>query len=133
MYTVGAQVVKALSGVGFIDFVKDRILAPLNMTQTTYSVHEALGSGQASETWTSFGRRIPLWMEGVHAETIAGPGGIISNVNDLVRTWRANRNKEGTDGGQSMTDKVVLGKTAFERWHTRSCHERDRRHIAGRP
>jgi CubicO group peptidase (beta-lactamase class C family) len=84
MYAVGAQVVTALSGVRFIDFVKDRIFVPLNMTQTTYSIHEVLGSGQASETWTSFGRRIPLWMEGVHAETIAGPGGVLSNVNDLV-------------------------------------------------
>jgi len=88
MYMVGAQVVTALSGVRFIDFVKDRIFAPLNMTQTTYSVHEALGSGQASETWTLSGRRIPLWLEGVHAETMAGPGGVISNVNDLVRGAR---------------------------------------------
>jgi len=85
MYVVGAQVVTALSGVRSIDFVKDRIFTPLNMTQTTYFVHEALRSGQASETWTPFGRRIPLWMEGLHAETMAGPGGVISNVNDLVR------------------------------------------------
>jgi CubicO group peptidase (beta-lactamase class C family) len=35
MYVVGAQVVTALSGVRFIDFVKDRIFTPLNMTQTT--------------------------------------------------------------------------------------------------
>jgi CubicO group peptidase (beta-lactamase class C family) len=89
MYVVGAQVVTALSGVRFIDFVKDRIFTPLNMTQTTYLVHEALRSGQASDAWTPFGRRIPLGMEGLHAETMAGPGGVISNVNDLVREHAA--------------------------------------------
>lgn len=82
---VGAHVITKLSGVEFAEFVKDRILRPLKMTQSTYSIDEAIQSGNTSETWTFFGRRIPLWMEGSGIEPMAGPGGLISNVNELVR------------------------------------------------
>ncbi|KAI9446783.1 beta-lactamase/transpeptidase-like protein [Lactarius indigo] len=86
MYMVGTHVVTALSGIRFTEFVKDRILRPLGMTQSTYSIDEAVQSGKASETWTSFGRRIPPWMEGVEIELMAGPGGLISNVKELA-SW----------------------------------------------
>ncbi|KAI9446776.1 beta-lactamase/transpeptidase-like protein [Lactarius indigo] len=86
MYMVGAHVVTALSGIQFTEFVKDRILRPLGMTQSTYSIDEAVQSGKASETWTAFGRRIPPWMEGLEIELIAGPGGLISNVKELA-SW----------------------------------------------
>ena len=85
MYMVGAHVITALSGVPFAEFVKDRILKPLRMTHSTYSINEAIQSGKASETWTPFGRRIPPWMEGLDIELLAGPGGLISNVKELVR------------------------------------------------
>ncbi|KAH9180223.1 beta-lactamase/transpeptidase-like protein [Lactarius sanguifluus] len=84
MYMVGAHVVAALSGIQFTEFVKDRILRPLKMTQSTYSFDEAVRSGKASETWTPFGRRIPPWMEGLETELVAGPGGLISNVKELI-------------------------------------------------
>ncbi|KAH9051487.1 beta-lactamase/transpeptidase-like protein [Lactarius vividus] len=58
MYTVGAHVITALSGVPFTEFVKDRILKPLRMTQSTYSIDEAAQSGNVigvkadyRETW----------------------------------------------------------------------------------
>jgi hypothetical protein len=58
------------------------------MTQSTYSIDEAVQSGKASETWTPFGRRIPPWMEGSEIELLASPGGLISNVNELVHLVR---------------------------------------------
>jgi CubicO group peptidase (beta-lactamase class C family) len=99
MYMVGAHVITTLSGVPYTEFVKDRILKPLRMTRSTYSINEAVQSGEASETWTSFGRRIPLWMEGLEIELLAGPGGLISNVKELVRvvpvqaTFKADHNE----------------------------------------
>ncbi|KAH8991093.1 beta-lactamase/transpeptidase-like protein, partial [Lactarius hatsudake] len=57
MYMVAAHVITALSGIQFTEFVKDRILRPLKMTQSTYSINDAIQSGKASETWTAFGRR----------------------------------------------------------------------------
>ena len=85
MYMVGAHVITTLSGVPFTEFVQDRILKPLGMTHSTYSINEAVQSGKASETWTPFGRRIPPWMEGAEIELLAGPAGLISNVKELVR------------------------------------------------
>ena len=85
MYMVGAHVITALSGVPFAEFVEDRILKPLRMTRSTYSINEAIQSGDASEAWTPFGRQIPSWMEGLEIELLAGPGGLISNVKELVR------------------------------------------------
>ena len=84
MYMVGAHVITTLSGVPFTEFVQDRILKPLRMTHSTYSINEAIRSGKASETWTPFGRRIPSWMEGAKTELLAGPSGLISNVRELV-------------------------------------------------
>ena len=89
MYMVGAHVISALSGVQFAEFVNDRILKPLRMTQSTYSIDQAIQSGKASETWTPFGRRIPPWLEGSEIELLAGPAGLISNVKELVRLVRA--------------------------------------------
>ncbi|KAH9055951.1 beta-lactamase/transpeptidase-like protein [Lactarius vividus] len=86
MYMVGPHVIATLSGMQFTEFVKDRILRPLKMTQSTYSIEEAVQSGKASETWTAFGRRIPPWMEGRDMELLAGPGGLISNVKELA-SW----------------------------------------------
>ncbi|KAI0253805.1 beta-lactamase/transpeptidase-like protein [Lactifluus subvellereus] len=110
MYTVGAQVITALSGVHFTDFVKDRILKPLNMTQSTYSIDEAIQSGQASETWTSFGRRIPPWQKRVHAESLAGPGGLISNVKELTPWVKLFLN----DGVDPDTNTTVIPPEALE-------------------
>ncbi|KAH9180216.1 beta-lactamase/transpeptidase-like protein [Lactarius sanguifluus] len=86
MYMVGAHVITALSGKQFSGFVNDRILKPLKMTQSTYSIDDAVQSGNMSETWTPFGRRIPPWMEGLETELMAGPGGVISNVKELA-SW----------------------------------------------
>ena len=87
MYTVGAPVITSSSGVQFVDFVNDRILKPLRMTQSTYSIDEAVQSSKASETWTPFGRRIPPWI-GLEIELLAGLSGLISNVKELVRLVR---------------------------------------------
>ncbi|KAI9446777.1 beta-lactamase/transpeptidase-like protein [Lactarius indigo] len=110
MYMVGAHVVTALSGIQFTEFVKDRILRPLRMTQSTYSIDEAIQSGKASETWTSFGRRIPPWMAGVDIELIAGPGGLISNVKELASWVKLYLN----DGVDLDTNATIIPRGALE-------------------
>ncbi|KAH9063776.1 beta-lactamase/transpeptidase-like protein [Lactarius deliciosus] len=110
MYMVGAHVITALSGIQFTEFVKDRILRPLKMTQSTYSIDEAIQSGKASETWTPFGRRIPLWMEGREIELMAGPGGLISNVKELASWVKLFLN----DGVDLDTNATIIPHEAFE-------------------
>ena len=85
MYTVGAHIVSTLTGVFYADFVNSRIFKPLGMTSSTYSINAALKTGRFTNTWTSFGRLIPPWIKEENVDLLAGPGGAISSVIDLVR------------------------------------------------
>ena len=85
MYMVGAYIVSTLTGMRFVDFVNNRIFKPLGMSSSTYSIDEALQTGRFSETWTSFGRLIPPWIQEEYVDLVAGTAGIISCVEDLAR------------------------------------------------
>jgi CubicO group peptidase (beta-lactamase class C family) len=85
MYMVGAYVVSTLTGMRFTDFVNYRIFKPLRMSSSTYSIDEALQTGRFTDTWTSFGRLIPPWIEEEYVDLVAGTAGIVSNVEDLAR------------------------------------------------
>jgi CubicO group peptidase (beta-lactamase class C family) len=85
MYMVGAYVVSTLTGMRFTDFVNYRIFKPLGMSSSTYSIDEALQTGRFTDTWTSFGRLIPPWIEEEYVDLVAGTAGIVSNVEDLAR------------------------------------------------
>jgi CubicO group peptidase (beta-lactamase class C family) len=85
MFIVGAYVVSTLSGKRFADFVNHRIFKPLGMNSSTYSTDVAIRSGRFTSTWTSFGRLIPHWLEEEFVDLMAGPAGVISSVEDLVR------------------------------------------------
>jgi CubicO group peptidase (beta-lactamase class C family) len=85
MYMVGSYVVSTLSGMRFVDFVDKRIFKPLGMNSSTYSINAAIKSSKFTGTWTSFGRSIPPWIEEGFVDLVAGPGGVISNVEELVR------------------------------------------------
>jgi len=85
MFIVGAYVVSTLSGKRFVDFVNHRIFKPLGMNSSTYSTDVAIRSGRFTNTWTSFGRLIPPWIEEEYVDLVAGPGGVISSVEELAR------------------------------------------------
>ena len=85
MYTVGSYIVSTLTGMRYLDFVNSRIFKPLGMTSSTYSINAALKTGRFTNTWTSFGRSIPPWIEEEYVDLSAGPGGAISSVIDLAR------------------------------------------------
>jgi len=84
MFAVGAHIVSALTGVHYPDFVNSRIFKPLGMTSSTYSINAALKTGRFTNTWTSFGRLIPPWINEEYVDISAGFGGVISSVIDLV-------------------------------------------------
>lgn len=65
-------------------YIQERIWGPLNMSSTTFSPTKALLSGKRTESWTSFGWLIPFWFSEVLLDLIAGAGGVISNVEDMV-------------------------------------------------
>ena len=72
------------SGMTYMEFLKQRVWQPLNMTSTTFYESEASVDGKLTQFWTNQGRRIPFWMPDTLVPLNAGPGGVISNVVDLV-------------------------------------------------
>lgn len=84
MYTLGAYVISHYSGMSYPDFAKARIFAPLNMSTTTFSMKEAAAHGLLTQSWTKGGRRIPFWTPDETLDVMAGPGGVISSVADMV-------------------------------------------------
>ncbi|KAH7927509.1 beta-lactamase/transpeptidase-like protein [Leucogyrophana mollusca] len=59
MYILASYIISKYSGMSLHGFVKMRIFIPLNMTSTTYSFGNAVKSGEMTQGWTSFGRRVP--------------------------------------------------------------------------
>lgn len=85
MFILTVHIISHYTGQPYTSFVKDRIFTPLNMTSTTYTPSEAIRLGEVTQSWTKSGRRIPEWFNDGQVELNAGPGGVISNAEDLVR------------------------------------------------
>jgi CubicO group peptidase (beta-lactamase class C family) len=89
MYMLGAHLIATYTNSSFPSFVSSRILAPLNMSSSTYFPTIALKTGRFSESWTSFGRLIPRWFTtDAQAELIAGAGGLVSTARDMASWMR---------------------------------------------
>lgn len=91
------------------------------MSETTFYASEASKAGKLTQTWTKFGRRIPLWFPDEQIPITAGPGGVISNVIDMVclkmHCVTIAAIADGTSG--------KMGKNAPEQW-CRPCNKGDR-------
>lgn len=84
MYVLGAHIIATYSNMSYPSFVAQRIFKPLDMSSTTYSAKKADEWGKATQSWAPFGRRIPVWLGVDNIMLNAGPGGVISCVDDLV-------------------------------------------------
>ena len=84
MYVLATHIISLYSGMSYIDFITERIFAPLNMTSTTFSELEALETGLLSHAFNAEGRRVPFWFSDSIKDLTSGPGGIISNAHDMV-------------------------------------------------
>ncbi|KAI0063206.1 beta-lactamase/transpeptidase-like protein [Artomyces pyxidatus] len=110
MYMVGAHIIATLTG-SFTKFVDDRIFKPLNMMDSTYLPDVAHASGKTTQTWTLSGRRIPWWFtEDWQVDLIAGPGGVISSVQEMEKWVRMLLN----NGVDPRTNNTILPRSAFE-------------------
>lgn len=94
MFKVGAYIVSKYSNMSYTEFASSRIFAPLNMTTTTFWPDEA--GSRLTQRWTKFGRLLPFWFSNDMVELMAGPGGVISSAEDMVK-WVATIMNEGVD------------------------------------
>lgn len=84
MYMTTSYVISKYAGMQYADFVKERIWDRLNMSSTTFSPITASKDGRLTQSWTKRGRRLPFWFTEDAIELNAGPGGVITNVEDTV-------------------------------------------------
>ncbi|KAJ7262737.1 beta-lactamase/transpeptidase-like protein [Mycena haematopus] len=110
MYITGAYVVSKYSGSSYRDFVEERILIPLRMNSSTLYPNRAFESGKFTQSWTPSRRRIPFFMPEHTADLIAGAGGVMSSVEDMVH-WVKMLLNSGVD---PQTNKTIIPRTTFD-------------------
>ncbi|KAF7361335.1 Beta-lactamase domain-containing protein [Mycena sanguinolenta] len=110
MYITGAYVVSKYSGSSYRDFVEERILRPLRMGSSTLYPNRAFEDGKFTQSWTQSRRRIPFFMPEHTAELIAGAGGVMSNVEDMMN-WVKMLLNSGVD---PETNKTIIPRTTFD-------------------
>jgi CubicO group peptidase (beta-lactamase class C family) len=125
-YALLGKVIEAVTGTGYADVIRERILAPLGMTQTGFEAGEfdpatlARGYQRGPAGWAE------LPFDGYGA--FAPMGGIFSTVADLAR-WAAGfadafPARDGTDGGHPLSRaarrEMQLPQLAIVGWPTGS-------------
>jgi CubicO group peptidase (beta-lactamase class C family) len=112
MYVLAAHLITKYSGIPFTSFVSDRIFLPLRMNSTTYRPSLASTSGNFTQSWTAFGRRIPNWFDDAVVENLlAGPAGIISSARDMVQWMKLllnDNSKSATGIPRTVLDEVMV-------------------------
>ncbi|KIJ33420.1 hypothetical protein M422DRAFT_35523 [Sphaerobolus stellatus SS14] len=94
MYTTANHIVELLTNQTFTEFVTEKIIKPLGMNSSTYLFYEAIQShiladgflGIKTEDQTITYKAIPFYDKMGNTSVGSGPGGVISNVEDLT-TW----------------------------------------------
>ncbi|KAJ7896711.1 beta-lactamase/transpeptidase-like protein, partial [Mycena olivaceomarginata] len=110
MYFTGAYVVSKYSGLSYRDFVEERILLPLRMTSSTLYPNRASESGKFTQSWTASRRRIPFFIPEHAADLLAGAGGVMSSVEDMVQ-WVKMLLNSGVD---AQTNETIIPRTTFD-------------------
>lgn len=89
MYILGAHIITRYAGVPYTQYATERVFDVLGMNATTFDASTAERSGNLSHAWSYSGRRVPLWFGSAAFEMLAGPGGVISNAEDMARSARS--------------------------------------------
>ena len=112
MYAGSGYVVEQLSGKTWEDFVRERILSPLGMTSTVFSIDDMVRQPDHGVPFTerrdSFElHEIPYYRE---AAGIGPAGSLNSNLEDMAK-WLGALLNEGKAGGKTVVPPAVLKAT----------------------
>jgi CubicO group peptidase (beta-lactamase class C family) len=119
---IAPELVTRYSGMPFESFVSTRLLAPLNMSRTTYNYTAARAAGLAHGFLPS-GRRVPnLYADPTFAHFAAGAGGLMASAADLAR-WAGSCS--ATAPRRTCVTRGACSRSACAR--TRSCRRRPAR------
>lgn len=103
-FVVAGQIIPAVTGKSWDDFVRERIFQPLGMTETQItSTHFKTGDNVAvphSQGWRLNGTLAPIAM--TRDDTWAAAAGIKSNISDLAKWVQAQLNEGKAASGQML-------------------------------
>lgn len=109
MYITAGEIIPAVTGKSWDDFVKERIFAPLSMTRTETSVAALLRSGKPNIATPHVrppgGRTVVVpWLDLDNA----GPAGsIISSATDMAQWLRMQLGKGRHNGKQIISERMI--------------------------
>ncbi len=106
MFLAAGEIVPAVTGASWDDFVRGRIFAPLGMTATTTSVTRLDSLGDVATPHERFdGReRVIAWR---NIDNVGPAGSINSNVLDMAQWIRLQLGRGVVDGRQLLTAAVI--------------------------
>jgi CubicO group peptidase (beta-lactamase class C family) len=114
---VVGRLVEVVSGQGYADFVRQRILAPLKMNDTDFLVPEAK-YGRFIPCYMLKDGRLDLFDDSQRSKFLAPPalesggGGLVGTASDYLRFCRMLLNKGELDGTRLLSPKAVALMTA---------------------
>lgn len=106
MYVVLGYLVERLTGVSWEEFVRNRILKPLGMDNTNFSIIDSVKSPDFAMPYgEKDGEIAELKFKNVDG---VGPAGCInSSLNDMIKWFLLNMNKGKLDGKQIISEKSI--------------------------
>lgn len=109
MYAAAGYSIELQSGKTWADYVRDKILKPLNMNNTVYSISDMLKAPDHGVPFTERRDSTELYKLPYYEETggLAAAGAIISNIEDMSHWLIALMNNGKYDGREVLPAKVL--------------------------
>jgi CubicO group peptidase (beta-lactamase class C family) len=109
MYAGAGYVIQLQSGKTWAEFVRERILTPLEMKSTVYSISDMLKAPDYGVPFTEKRDSLELYKIPYYEDTegLAAAGAIISNIDDMSHWLIALMNKGQYQGKQVLPPKVL--------------------------
>lgn len=109
MFIAAGEIVPAVTGTSWEDFVRARIFAPLGMTRTNFRVSELPRMGNVATPHTKLDGRVAVTPYRV-LDNAGAAAGINSSVRDWAQ-WLRFQLANGAYGGRQLVDSAVIRET----------------------
>jgi len=112
MYSGTGYSIELLSGKPWENFVRDRILTPLGMTSTTFTIDDMLKTAEPGVPYTERRDTTELYQIPYYSDAVgvAPAGAMNSNIVDMSR-WLIALMNDGQHDGKQVLPKVVIKQT----------------------
>lgn len=106
MYATVGYIIEAVTGMTWEEFVKSRILEPLGMNSTNFSVDVSKKSSDYSQPYAQNGEEINQ-INFRNMDSIGPAGSINSNLTDMLKWISLHLNKGKVHGNQIISEKTI--------------------------